>query len=406
MDNNRWTWLDWLIFSLRCGWYGTGLTYYYVYNERLGELSFPEFTLYVSLGFFIPLIFWRPGYRNATLYTITELIFTGGFSIYINNILGIALSTSIILMPILMIGYMMTKKTAPWAIPLFVVLLPANRYWTIDSSFTFFLQYIDVLLFFGIGAGFNIISRSQKRYKHLLAENMKQYELIEQQNKALEQYAMEVEKLALLEERNRMARDLHDSIGHHFTSVTVGLDAVSYMIESHPQMAAEKVRKLAEVARTGLTEVRRTIHQIAPTDDHLPLSKQLEQLVEEFGLHTDTKVSFQMKGHEPEISPHIKLTLVRCVQECMTNAKRHGEATVLTVNVIYGDEGIELCVFNNGRKMNTDHYGFGLTSMKNRLEELNGELVINNGEREGMMVSCTIPVRGKKHEEYPAAARG
>ncbi|MEW9052191.1 MAG: sensor histidine kinase [Neobacillus sp.] len=406
MDDRRWTWLDWLIFSLRCGWYGAGLAYYYVYSERLGALSFPEFVLYVSLGFFVPLVFWRPGYRNPTLYTWMELLFSGGFSIYMNNILGIGLSTSIILMPILMIGYMMTKKTAPWAIPLFVVLLPANRFWTIDNSFSFFLQYIDVLLFFGIGAGFNIISRSQKRYKHLLAENMKQYELIQQQNRALEQYAMEVEKLALLEERNRMARDLHDSIGHHFTSVTVGLDAVAYMIESHPQMAAEKVKSLAEVARTGLTEVRRTIHQIAPTDDHLPLSKQLDQLVNEFGIHTDTEVSFEAVGIELEIASHIKLTLVRCVQECMTNAKRHGEATILTVNVLYNHESIQLTVFNNGRKMNTDHFGFGLTSMKNRLEELNGELRVENRESEGMMVICTIPVRGKKHEEYTAAARG
>jgi signal transduction histidine kinase len=393
VESKRWMWMDWLIFSLRCGWYGTGLTYYYVYSERLGELSFLEFALFVSLGFILPLLFWRPGYSQPTHYAISELVVTGGFSIYVNIILGLNLSTSIILMPILMIGYLMTRKTAPWTIPLFVILLPANRYWTIDSVFSFFLQYIDVLLFFGIGLGFNLITKSQKRYKYLLAENQKQFHLIQQQNRALEQYAAEVEKLALLEERNRMARDLHDSIGHHFTSVTVGLDAISYMIESHPGLAAEKVRSLAEVARTGLSEVRRTIHQIAPAEDNLPLSDQLNQLVIEFREHTSTSIEFELVGSEPSLPPLMNLTMIRCLQECMTNAKRHGEANYIAIKLVNEEEMVKLNVFNNGKKLHAEEYGFGLTSMKNRLEELGGTLTIENVDGQGVNVICTLPLR-------------
>jgi signal transduction histidine kinase len=393
VEGNRWMWLDWLIFSLRCSWYGTGLTYYYVYQERLGAFSYQEFALIVSVGFIIPQLFWRPGYVQPTLYAWAELIVSGGFSIYINNILGINLSTSIILMPTLMIGYLMTKKTAPWTIPLFVLLLPANRYWTIDNLFTFFLQYIDILLFFGIGLGFNLITKSQKRYKQLLAENMKQYELIQQQNKALAQYAAEVEKLALLEERNRMARDLHDSIGHHFTSVTVGLDAISYMIESHPKLATEKIKSLAEVARTGLDEVRRTIHQIAPTEDDGSLSEQLEKLIYDFVTHTGTDINFEVEGEEPILPPHMKLTFIRCLQECITNAKRHGRAYYIKVRVQFLEDTIRLEVFNNGTSMGKEKLGFGLTSMKNRLEELNGTLTIKNEETEGVTFVCTLPMR-------------
>lgn len=394
MERNRWMWMDWLIFSLRCGWYGTGLTYYYVYRERLGELSYLEFALFVSIGFIVPLIFWRPGYSNPVLYGITELVVSWGFSIYINIILGINLSTSIILMPILMIGYLMTKKTAPWTIPLVVILLPANRYWTIDSSFNFFIQYIDVLLFFGIGLGFNLITKSQQRYKYLLAENTKQYELIQQQNKALEQYSAEVEKLALLKERNRMARDLHDSIGHHFTSVTVGLDAISFMIDSNPKLAVEKINRLADIAREGLAEVRRTIHQIAPAEDEVSVSCQIEKLVNEFGTHTNTDSKLEFIGSEPDLTPHVKITLIRCLQECMTNAKRHGEAGKIRVTVQFTGDRIQLVVFNNGKKMNTQKYGFGLNAMKNRLDELNGTLLIENEGEGGVTVICTIPLRG------------
>jgi glucose-6-phosphate-specific signal transduction histidine kinase len=399
----QWTWLDWLIFTFRCSWYGTGLMYYYVYQERLGELSFLEFALFVTVGFIIPQFFWRPGYVQPKHYAIAELLVSGGFSIYINNILGIQLSTSIILLPILMIGYLLTRKTAIWTIPLFVVLLPANRYWTMDSQFTFFLQYIDILLFFGIGVGFNIISKSQKRYKQLLEENMKQFELIQQQNKALEQYAAEVEKLALFEERNRMARDLHDSIGHHFTSVTVGLDAISYMVESHPKLAVEKIHHLAEIARTGLAEVRRTIHQIAPPDDDLNLTVQLERLLTEFGVTTGTKVDYTVIGTEPVLAPHLKLTLVRCLQESITNAKRHGDAEAIQATLHFFDEMVKLEIYNNGKRMDTRKLGFGLSSMKNRLEELNGELIIKN-EIEGVTVICTLPIRRYSYEKNSVAA--
>lgn len=185
MGSQKWMWVDWLIFSFRCTWYGTGLMYYYVYNDSLEGLSYWEFGFFTLLGLVLPMIFWRPGYVNPTLYAISELILSGGFSIYINIILGINLSTSVILMPVLMIGYLLTKQTAIWTIPLFVILLPANRYWTIDSQFGFFLQYIDILLFFAIGLGFNLITKSQKRYKNLLIENMKQYEFIQQQNNIL-----------------------------------------------------------------------------------------------------------------------------------------------------------------------------------------------------------------------------
>ncbi len=397
-------WIDWLIFAVRCGWYGTGLTYYYVYMEKLGELSYLEFVMCVSLGFFVPLLFWRPNYTNPTLYAIAELLVSGTFSIYINVILDINLSTSIILMPVLMIGYLLTKKTAPWTIPIFVILLPANRFWTIESQFTFFLQYVDILLFFGIGLGFNLITKSQKRYKNLVQENRKQYEMIQSQNNALEQYAHQVEKYTLLEERNRMARDLHDSIGHYFTTITVGLDAISYMINSDPKLAGQKVNRLAEISREGLNEVRRTIHQIASSTADLPLTNQLETLLKEFEEHTDTKILFEKMGGEVDLNLQRKLSLVRFVQECLTNAKRHGGARFIKVTVQYTKESVELKVYNDGKKIETINFGFGLTSMKNRVEELNGELRIENKE-DGVTIICTLPLGGF-YEKNKAIARG
>ncbi|MCI3921079.1 sensor histidine kinase [Paenibacillus sp. TRM 82003] len=394
MMSRRWTWMDWLLFAIRCSWYATGLTYYYVYQERLGELSYPAFAIFVTLGWLAPLLFWRPGYRHPVRYAAAELIVSGGFSIYINNILGINLSSSVILLPILMIGYVLTKRMAFWAVPAFVLLLPANRYWTIGSDFQFYLQYADVLLFFGIGLGFNLMVRSQQRYKDLLAENTEQVELIRRQNQALEQYAAQVERLTLVQERNRMARDLHDSIGHHFTSVTVGLDAISYMVERDPGLAAEKIQRLADVAREGLAEVRRTIHQIAPGEEEPSLVRRLEALARDFEAHTGTATGFRFEGEEPMLLAHKQLALVRCLQECMTNAKRHGDAASIDVLLTFGGDAVVLETRNDGKTMDEAAYGFGLSAMKARLEELGGTLLVRNAASGGVAVTCTIPIGG------------
>lgn len=405
MVKTKWMWVDWLIFSLRCGWYLTGAAFYYVNLERLGDLGFANFLLFVSIAFIMPLLFWNPWFVKPQTYTLTELIITSCFSIYINNIAGIALSTSILLMPILMSGYLLTRQSAPWAVPAFIILLPANRYWTIDSMFSFFLQYIDVLLFFCIGVGFNLITKSQKKYKRLLDDNLRQFELIEQQNRALSHYAEEIEKLALVEERNRMARDLHDSIGHHFTSLTVGLDAVQYMLDSHPHLAARQIEQLADLARGGLTEVRRTIHDIAPSEDDLPLSVQLENLVRAFSHHTDTKTKWEVHGEEAFVPAHVKITLIRCLQESMTNAKKHGGATYIHICLTFHEQMITLTVFNNGKQIHVDHDGFGLRSMKNRMQQLNGVFAIQN-EEDGVSVTCTLPLRRMNDEENQATSSG
>lgn len=387
----HWTRTDWFIFALRFSWYGTGLIYYYVEQEQLGQLSYQTFFLFTSLGFFLPLFFWRPHYFHVKHYLLTELVVTGAFSILVNNILGVYLSTSVILMPMLMVGYMMTRDTSKWTIPLFLIAIPLNRIWTMDHSFTFFIQYIDILLFFSIGIGFNRITASQKRFKQLLAANAQQLNKIEQQNKVLQHYANEIERLALTEERNRMASDLHDTIGHHFTSVAIGLDAATFMIDRQPELAKEKLATLSEVARTGLSEIRRTIHQIAPADEESLLTKQLEKLTLDFSTHTETPIDYEWSGTEYEAPPHIKHVFQRYLQECLTNAKRHGEATYIRVSLHFQPDHLSLSIYNNGKAMSSATPGFGLSNMKQRLQEIGGTFEIK--QEDGVTIRCQIPIR-------------
>ncbi|MCP8969548.1 sensor histidine kinase [Ectobacillus ponti] len=393
MEHERpWLWVDWFLFGLRLCWLGSGLAYYGVRPEALGTLAYPLFLIIAFICCFIPVLFWRPGYRNRTMYLAVELLVTGSCYLYMSIGLHLNRATVFILIPVLMAGYLLNKRNAVWTIPVFIVLLPLGNYFTAADMTTFLMQYIDIGIFFGFGFAFNFIITSQSKTEALLAENLQQYELIQKQNQALEQYARQIEQLTLLEERNRLARDLHDTIGHHFTSVIVGLDAAAYLVDIHPEKAKKRIETLAQVARGGLDEIRRSIHQIAPDEDE-PFLQQLEKLAQTFSQHTGTEVRIHTEGSAYDITQAGQLTLVRCLQEALTNAKRHGDATVVDVALSYQPDAFSMRLVNNGHTPELLQHGFGLNAMRQRLEALNGSLETVSTKEAGFVLTCTLPRR-------------
>lgn len=388
----EWIWIDWFIFFLRLCWFLSGVLYFSIERGDLGDLSYFAFVGILTACYIVPQLFWRPGYKHPILYPISELIVAGGASIYLNIVLQMNLGTSMILMTLLMIGYLSTKQTAKWTFPFFLLVFPLPQLWTTDVV-TYLLQYIDILIFLGFGACFNYVVQSQQRTKRIIEENNKQYKLIQEQNRVLQQYTEQVEKVTLLQERNRLARELHDTIGHHFTSVTVGLDAVSYLLETDVEKAKQKIQVLANVSRKGLDDIRQQIHQISPTENEEMLSILLKQIASDFKEHTNTNVQFHIQGKEIPVSKNIKLTLIRCLQEALTNAKRHGEATTVTVHFLFTNNDLTLIIENNGSPINTIHPGFGLTAMKERIEELQGNLDITSGKHRGVKLTISVPIK-------------
>jgi signal transduction histidine kinase len=246
---------------------------------------------------------------------------------------------------------------------------------------------IDGLFFFGIGIAIAKVLEAEKKTQTLLDENRRQ-------NLLLEEYAKQIEKITLLEERNRLAKDLHDTIGHTYTSVIMGLDAASYLIGTAPDKAKEQVDLLSNVMRNSLGEVRSHIHQISPSGEREDLSTQLKRIATEFALHTKINIDFQQIGpQEKNISSQGILTLIRILQESLTNAVRHGRATSIIITLREEETYMNLTIKDNGIGKSDIKFGFGLNGMKERLESLQGGLKIESNENEGTIVSCFLPVR-------------
>lgn len=395
VERRNWYWVDWALFAIMTFMFGLGLLYIFIEpKELIGDGSFLFASAWILASYFVPLLFWRPGYVNKLLFPISILLTSGILELY--SIYHTKQWTGFILFPLMIAGFLTDRRTIWWNIVVFLLGVPLIEYFFILGKTQpvreLIGKIIQIGLLFGIGYSINRVLSSNLRIRRLYEENLHQYRLIQEQNKALEQYAKQVEKLTLLEERNRLARELHDTVGHTFTSVIMGMDAVSYLIETAPDKAKEKLDVLREVTRNGLEEVRRSIHQIAPQNDDGTLSQQLSRLANEFALHTGTQVRIRHEGNEYEVPRQMQLTLIRCLQEALTNAKRHGQASTVDIIMRFQDNQLLLRVEDDGLGTEKLEPGFGLTAMRERLAALQGTLHAASSPGAGTVITCTIPI--------------
>ncbi|MFC0213287.1 sensor histidine kinase [Paenibacillus chartarius] len=393
IERRPWHWVDWMLLSVQTGWFLVGAIYAVFDQAVFGQVPVWAALTLMLLGIIGTLAFWRPGYVNLTWVPLILLVTVGTLQTLIVWTSG--RTVGIIFVPLILIGFLAHRRTMWWTIPVFVFAVPLSS-WFLFHAYKGAIYALEDLLnyvmFFGIGFALGRLYRTQVKTGRLLEENQRQYSLIRQQNQVLEQYASRIEALTLQAERNRMAQELHDTVGHTFTSVIMGMDAVSYLIEAAPDKAKEQLEKLRSVTRSGLEEVRRSIHQMAPQEDDLIVSEQFSRLANEFAMQTGTVIRVEVKGKEYELPQQARWTLFRCLQESLTNAKRHGHASVVTIILEFGAKYVELSIEDNGIGSDTLESGFGLTAMRDRLEALTGTLHVRSKSGEGTCVRCRIPM--------------
>lgn len=332
----------------------------------------------------VPICFWIPlVYKKSTYFWMAELLLNGGLTLY--TIKFGDTYHGLFIISALMISFHLGKRDY-WLLPILLffpfVQFIIKGFLPGESPYFFIFNHWFFIL---IGLGFNIIIKAYKNKENL-------NKIIEEQNGTLVQYAKQIETLTLVEERNRMARDLHDTLGHSFISYILGLDAVSYLIDSNPTDAKKKIEELREYATENLDQIRETIHEIG-TETDITLTNNFSVIIDEFIEYTNTKVDFKVVGEEYILPHSMRIALLRCLQESLTNAKRHGNATEISINLSFYENNIDLIMKDNGIGNDAIQDGFGLKSMKERLKALNGDFQVFSKLNSGTTVKCQIPFR-------------
>jgi len=200
----------------------------------------------------------------------------------------------------------------------------------------------------------------------------------------------------IMEERNRMARDIHDTLAQGFTGVIMHMEAAQQaMLRKRIEVVSGHLRGAGEIARDGLREARRSVKALRPLAlEQKKLAEALEELINKLSADTAVQAKFTLQGKARELPPEWEANILRIGQEALTNALRHARASELDVLLVFDDREIRLNMRDNGCGFDPagNYEGFGLRGMAERAEDMGGQLSIQSSTGAGTTISAVLPL--------------
>lgn len=210
-------------------------------------------------------------------------------------------------------------------------------------------------------------------------------------NAQLRRYALEVEELAATRERNRIAREIHDGLGHYLTAIAVQAEAAEALVATAPKRAAERIGRVVGLTRNALTDVRQSLDTLRQEQPTTLLGPQLRALV---GGVPDLAIALEVRGEEHPLPLTTTHALRRIVQEALTNVRKHAGVDAASVEVDFTERTrLRVVIRDQGRGLAAlPSSGLGLNGVRERLEALGGVLHIGPNGGRGVMLQAEVPL--------------
>ncbi len=263
----------------------------------------------------------------------------------------------------------------------------------------FWMHLVAETLMFGLGLFLVLMLVNT-----LLSERQAQEELATM-HQQLRQYAFQAEELATVQERNRIARDIHDSLGHALTALNVQLQTAMMLLQQQPERAEPFLQQARRLGVTAMQEVRKSVQALRQENrDEQSLTEMIAAVVDDFrqgtGIETQMVIRGQTAGRDnASVSTAIVNALYRIVQEALTNISKYAQATTVKVEIETTSEIVQMSVVDNGCGFDLGSSigtGFGLQGMQERIAALGGTFTLETepgkGCRLGMKIPLTITV--------------
>jgi signal transduction histidine kinase len=232
----------------------------------------------------------------------------------------------------------------------------------------------------------------------LVTRLQQQQTALEEANKRLVDYAGTLEELTLSRERNRLARELHDTLAHTLSALSVQLETAKAYWEVDPAAAQAMLDTSLNATRAGLQETRRALKALRATPlEDLGLLLALRELAEESAARANARLQLTLPGTLSPLSPAVEQTLYRIAQEALANARHHANAQTLTVALTVEGDRLSLRVQDDGigftsSAPHTDGH-FGLSGMRERARLVDGDLRIASQPDEGTTIVFTVEAK-------------
>ncbi len=275
---------------------------------------------------------------------------------------------------------------------LLVVALPIGlRYATWLDAFYNLFSIVAAIAFV---AGFAQLQKNERQARQRIEALMAELEMA---NQKLVEYAVQVEALTLTKERNRLAREIHDTLGHFLTVVNMQLQAAQAVMATDPEKTAEMLAKAQDLTRQGLEKVRESVLALreSPYGDR-PLPEALAELADA-NQNAGIVTHFRVEGAPRKLEAGVNAVLYRTLQEALTNVRKHARASRVDIILDFEDpDEVRLTVRDNGIGTKTPEAGFGLLGIQERAALQGGICRFETAPGEGFCLCLQIPTAPKE----------
>ena len=212
----------------------------------------------------------------------------------------------------------------------------------------------------------------------------------------------ETRHMAVMEERNRMAREIHDTLAQGFTGIILQLEAAEQALGENSSELERHMNQAASLARKSLAEARRSVWNLRPQAlEQLSLVEAIQQEVDKFTQNAGSTARLTVSEERFALPPEVEAGLLRICQESFANVEKHAKANVVEVDLAFDKEAIILNISDNGVGFKSGaptiarkkQHGFGLISMQERARGLGGTFEVQSKKGKGTLVRVVIPIK-------------
>ena len=275
---------------------------------------------------------------------------------------------------------------------------------SLDTYIRFYPESVRLLLLFGknflyslnivvfmISLLFYILSAITER--HRIEEELR---MASQANRELNSYLALSEKIAEDRERKRIAREIHDTLGHALTGISAGIDAVKVLVDIDTNRAKEQLNNVSVVVRDGIRDVRGSLNKMRPGAlENNTLKEALIKIIREYEAISNLEIHLRYEWDNIDLDIAKEDIVFRVIQESITNSVRHGHAKTIWIELLE-EESYVMTIQDDGVGFDELHYGYGLKQMQERLMIIGGSVHFEN--RDGFYTHIEIPKIGGRHD--------
>jgi len=359
-----------------------------------GTLKERIFSLVIMSIFLIFFRFWFPKIENSPFY-INIFIF---------------IETLMILIPIFLnfnwgiFPYLFFMLSAISMVKLSLI---NGIFWVVGFALISFIIYsiqgglyvgLIYSLIYGVGSFFfgsfgyalKISIESKEKTEKLLQE-------LKETHEKLKEYTKKVQELTILEERNRLSREMHDSIGHHLVTVSIELEILKKILsEKKPDKAKKIIEVIKNEISKSLDDLRNVVKTLRkPVELELTINESLKNLVYSFTSIKNIKAKLEIDENILDLKEDYKITILRVCEEALTNIEKHSNATEIWIKLKKEEGNLILTVEDNGVGFPNEikEGSFGLIGMKERANIFNGKFLYENREEGGARIVFSLPFK-------------